>query len=82
MTDDTTTETRRKFCDVTLSRATELMQEEGASIEMILDRLLTYSAAQSCVIDPAGAARMFRHIADQIDAGKFDHLEGQKQEIH
>lgn len=77
MTDDTTTEAQRKFCDLTLSRATELMHEEGgASVQMILDRLLTYSAAQSCVIDPDGAARMFRHIADQIEAGKFAHLEG------
>lgn len=78
MTDEIT----RKFCDLTLSRATELMHEEGASVPLILDRLLTYSAAQSCVVDADGAANMFRHIADQIEAGKFAHLEGKTRQVH
>jgi hypothetical protein len=68
--------TRRKFCDVTITRAAELMIENGADVPMILDRLLTYATAQACSIDGAfNTAKMFRHIADQIDAGTFAHLE-------
>ena len=85
MTDEetTTTEAQRKFCDLTLSRATELMHEEGgAPVPMILDRLLTYSAAQASAIDPDGAADLFRHIAAQIEAGKFAHVTKKQPRAH
>jgi hypothetical protein len=78
MTDETT----RKFCDLTVTRAAELMHEQGASVPMILDRMLTYSAAQASVMDADGAARMFRHVADQIEAGKFANLGATPQARH
>lgn len=79
MTDKTRqTEAQRKFCDLTITRAAELMAEEGASVPLILDRLLTFSAAQACVIDGQDAARVFRSIADEIESGTFAHLEGKR----
>lgn len=69
-----TDEDHRKFCDLIQHRAAELMQESGAPLAMILDRVLTFGAAQACVIDQEGAARTFRHVAEQIEAGAFAHL--------
>lgn len=68
----------RILCDEIVDRAARLMvTEAGADISTALDRMLTYSAAQVVSIDGSvkGAA-LFRHIADQIDAGAFAHLEG------
>lgn len=74
MTDQMTAQ--RKFCDLTITRAAELMAEQGASVPMILDRLLTFSAAQACSMDGAfNSAAMFRQIADLIEDGIFAHLE-------
>ncbi len=63
-------------CDHLVHECAAKMLEEGASLGMTLDRLLTFSAAQACKVDGAfNAAAAFRHIADQIDNGIFAHLE-------
>jgi hypothetical protein len=69
---------RRVLCDEIVARAAHLMVTEAdADIGMALDRMLTYSAAQAVSIDgSAKTAALFRHIADQIEAGAFAHLEG------
>lgn len=66
----------RKACDLIVHRSAELMLEQGASIGMVLDRLLTFSAGQACKIDGAfHAAQAFRQVADQIEGGVFAHIE-------
>lgn len=74
----TKAEITRTLCDEIIGRAAHLMvTEAGADISTTLDRLLTYSAAQVVAIDGGDkAAALFRHIADQIEAGAFAHLEG------
>ncbi len=65
-----------KACDLIVHRSAELMLEQGASVGMVLDRLLTFSAGQACKCDGAfNAAKAFRSIADQIEAGVFAHVE-------
>lgn len=70
--------------DEIVTRAARLMvTEAGADIGMALDRLLTYSAAQVTSMDgKAEAAALFRHIADQIEGGAFDHLEPSSRQAH
>jgi hypothetical protein len=63
-------------CDQIIHRSAELMLEQGASMGMMLDRLLTFSAGQACKVDGAfHTAQAFRSIADQIEGGVFAHLE-------
>tara|TARA_R110002020_G_scaffold198829_2_gene400019 strand:+ start:616 stop:861 length:246 start_codon:yes stop_codon:yes gene_type:complete len=72
---DQDTETQRK-CDLITHRAAEMMIEQGASLGMALDRMLTFSAAQACKADGAfHTAAVFRSIAEQIEIGKFAHVE-------
>lgn len=65
---------RRPACDLILSRAVEMMQGEvGAEVGMIIDRLLTFSAAQAVLNDGTErAAAVFRMIADKIEGGALD----------
>lgn len=69
----------KALCDEILFRAVKMMTEDaGAPIEMVLDRIITYSAAQSCKI--AGSPRtaeVFRDVADKIDAGLFHRVTGE-----
>lgn len=74
--------TQRRICNIVITRAADLMAETGAPIPMILDRLITFAAAQACVLNPDDAARLFRHVADEIDAGVFDHVAGANQGVH
>ncbi|RUW81491.1 hypothetical protein [Mesorhizobium sp. M2A.F.Ca.ET.067.02.1.1] len=80
----TTIEGQRKaFCDIIVERAVDLMQSSGAPAGMILDRLITYAAAQACTIDGSPkAAHAFRHLADQIDAGVFHSVTGEGRGRH
>lgn len=60
------------LCDQTIHQGAKDMAQAGIPIEMILDRLLTFAAAQACRSEGARrAATAFRSIADEIDAGKF-----------
>ena len=74
----------RALCDEIVARAAHMMVTEAqADISTALDRLLTYSAAQVVSIDgSAKAAALFRHIADQIEAGAFAHLEGKPGKLN
>lgn len=66
----------RKACDQIVHRSAELILAQGASIGLVLDRLLTFSAGQACKVDGAfQTAQAFRSIADQIEDGLFAHLE-------
>ena len=78
--DKTRTETDNKStikaCDQIVHKSVDLMIDQGASIGMVLDRLLTFSAGQACKCDGAfHAAQAFRSIAAQIEGGVFAHLE-------
>lgn len=63
-------------CDQLISECVETMVAEGASLEVVLDRILTFAAGQACALDGAfNSAAVFRSIADQIEGGLFSHLE-------
>lgn len=78
-----TDEQRRQFCDLVVHRAATLMEEHGAGLSMILDRFLTFSAAQAVVIDgKANTAAVFRQLAETVEGGTFDHLKPIKELRH
>ncbi len=66
-------------CDRLVELAALDMLGGGASIETIIDRLLTYAAAQSCVVNgSADTAAQFRTFADKIDGGIFHKITGER----
>jgi hypothetical protein len=69
----------RQACDKLLELATETMViQAGAPVEMVIDRLVTYAAAQICSIEGSKrAAEVFRDVADKIDAGLFHRITGE-----
>jgi len=74
------TDTERKaLCDMLMARATELMAGEiGAPIAMMLDTMVTYTAAHACAhLGSPGAAKAFRIAAGKIDAGLFHSVTGE-----
>lgn len=70
---------RKELCDCIVERAAEMMVTEvGAPIEMAVDRLLTYAAAQACTLDGSPrTAETFRRLADNIEAGCFHSVTGE-----
>jgi hypothetical protein len=61
--------------DVIVARAPELMIETGSTAPQVVDRFLTYGAAQAVHMEgSAAAAAAFRAMADRIEGGVFDHL--------
>lgn len=85
MTTDTLTDDQRtrRRCDRIVELAAEAMVEEGAPVPMILDRMLTYAAAQACQIDGSkNTATVFRQLAANIESGIFDHLDRTKRGRH
>lgn len=72
-------ERRMAACDLIVSRAARMMVDEaGASVGMVLDRLLTYAAAQACVNEGSPhTAKAFRYFADRIEAGLFHSVTGE-----
>jgi len=66
----------RAMCDLILSRAAEMMAGEvGAPVELIMDRLVTYVAAQTVsTFGRDQAINMLRFAAGRIEAGAFDNL--------
>ena len=65
------------FCDgITHRAATMMIEEGGASLEMVIDRLLTFAAAQAVSIDGSEqTAKVFRQLADRIQQGAFARIE-------
>lgn len=69
----------KALCDEIIFRAIKMMAEDArAPMEMVLDRVMTYAAAQICKIEgSARAAEVFRGVATQIDAGLFHSVTGE-----
>lgn len=69
-------EQRKLVCDEVIGRAANIMIDEvGASIEMMLDRMFTYAAAQSFVTQgKANTVRAMREMAKNIENGALDEL--------
>ena len=67
---------QKAYCDLVVSRAAELMEVDvDAPVQMIVDRLLTYVAAQIVVrCGRDEASNMLRFAAGRIDSGAFDCL--------
>lgn len=66
-------------CDKLIEITTETMvKEAGAPVEMVIDRLVTYAAAQIASWEGSDrAAAVFRDVADKIDAGLFHKITGE-----
>jgi hypothetical protein len=73
----TTSDSERKaLCDLTIERAAELMLEAGAPIEMVIDRLSTFTVGRMVATSGKGQTSLvLRGIADRVDAGIFDHVD-------
>lgn len=68
----------KSFCDKLVEIAAEGMEAAGAPISMIIDRLMTYTAAQMCTIDGSPkTAGTFRDLAEKIDGGMFHRITGE-----
>lgn len=68
-------------CDTILDRAVVMMADElQAPVNVIIDRLVTWAAAQSCVsCGRQHTAGQFRDFAEKIDGGMFDGLTGENR---
>lgn len=66
-------------CDLVIERAAVMMVEElGASIPQMLDRMLTYAGAQASTIEGSpAAAKIFHRLADNIANGCFHTITGE-----
>lgn len=70
---------KKALCDDIIHRAALMMiNEVKAPMGMMLDRLLTYSAAQACTTDGSPkTAEALREMAAKIDAGLFHRITGE-----
>lgn len=68
---------RKEACDDIITGAARLIVHDvGVTAAEMVDRMLTFSAAQLCKSDGRNAASAtFRQIADQIDSGIFAAVE-------
>lgn len=67
--------TRR--CDAIIRNAATEMQAAGLPSEIVMDRMLTYCAANIVSWEGTlGAAATFRLLAARIETGILDHLAG------
>ena len=65
----------RARCDLTISRAAEMMVADGASLEMIIDRIVTYATAQCLSTFGKGdALKLHQQGIRAVREGTFDHL--------
>lgn len=74
-------EAKKIACDTILERAAVMMVAEvGASIPLMIDRMLTYAAAQAATLEgSAVTAEHFRLFAKQIEGGLFWSITGEDQ---
>lgn len=72
-------EAKKIACDAIIERAAEMMVGSvGASIPMMIDRMLTYAAAQAATLEgSAVTAQHFRRFADSIEDGLFWSITGE-----
>lgn len=71
----------KSICDQLVQRAGQTMVEQaGASTEMMIDRLFTFAIAHACMLaGSADTAKMLRQVADNIDGGMFAHLDARRE---
>lgn len=71
----------RDNCDTAIRVIAQmLIRDAGASGEMVLDRMLTFCAAQAVGWSGSTeAALAFREMAQRIESGIFAHIEAQKE---
>lgn len=75
----TLNEERKARCDAIIERAAEIMVAEvGATVPQMLDRMLTFCAAQAASLEgSAVTAQHFRAFADSIEGGLFWSITGE-----
>lgn len=65
----------RAHCDLIITRAAELMVEQGAPIEMIIDRMTTYATGQCMAsFGKEDALKLHRQGLRAVKQGVLDHL--------
>ena len=65
----------RALCDLIVSRAAEMMVEQKAPLEMIIDRMVTYATAQcTSSFGREDALKLHRQGIRAVREGQFDHL--------
>lgn len=72
-------ERQKGLCDEIMHRAGKMMIEDiGAPMGMMLDRVITFAAAHACTIEGSQrTAAMFRDLAAKIDGGLFHSVTGE-----
>lgn len=77
-------ERKKAMCDIIVERATTMMSKEvEAPLSMIIDRMITFAAAQGCVVDGSPhTAEAFRLMAKRIDDGLFHSVTGEGEGRH
>jgi hypothetical protein len=77
MTEQETETSRRQACDAIVARAAELMVEDmGAPLPMVIDRMLTFAIAQAvCIEGVEATGEAVRQMQAALDSGTFDHLD-------
>lgn len=76
MTDENTD---RANCDSGITALARLLLEGGVTPGLLIDRLLTFSAAHAVAwTGPDETARAFRAMADKIEGGIFAEIESRK----
>lgn len=70
-------------CDKAITAAARILIDDmGAPLDLVIDRLLTFAAAHMVVTGgKEHAAEAFRDCAETVEAGGFDHLEVRKPMI-
>jgi hypothetical protein len=65
-----------RFCDGAITRAAEVMMEEGATAPMVLDRVFTFAVAHSCKWGGTfPTIALLKNVIEQLEAGKFGSFE-------
>lgn len=73
------TQAKRVHCDNVIKFAINDMLEDGLPIEVIIDRLATYSAFAMVIYGgKAHAVDQLRKMADTVEGGLFDNLDGER----
>ncbi|MBD8652330.1 hypothetical protein IFT66_14675 [Rhizobium sp. CFBP 13726] len=68
------TDEQKALCDRLITGAAHMMVDDaGVPVPLMLDRILTFAAAQSCANEgKARTAAAFRDLAARIEAGALD----------
>jgi hypothetical protein len=73
-------EDQREFADEIIFEAMKRIEDAGIPFGILLDRMATAMAAQSCIqFGSAYTATQFREMADRIAAGTFAKVAGEER---